>query len=215
MYICDMYEQCLKYHCRRYSNNSKSLFSDEEILTIYLFVGQEQKQKYMHIHKFIKEYPLDRIVGLISYLTFVCRLNWIAGAVKELSRLLLASHKLEDCDRDTLIVDSMSAMTCTERNRKGKVATEIIDKRYCSTKKKYYYRLKLYFVYMRRKGYNPFPCQITLSSVSENDLAVFMRECIPFLDEKTIFTDKIYSDAECWETGTETRNNSISWLLLY
>ncbi len=35
MYICDMYEQSLKYHCQRYSNNSKPLFSDEEILTIY------------------------------------------------------------------------------------------------------------------------------------------------------------------------------------
>ena len=31
MYICDMYEQSLKYHCQRYSNNSKPLFSDEEI----------------------------------------------------------------------------------------------------------------------------------------------------------------------------------------
>ena len=28
MYICDMYEQSLKYHCQRYSNNSKPLFSD-------------------------------------------------------------------------------------------------------------------------------------------------------------------------------------------
>ena len=43
MYICDMYEQSLKYHCQRYSNNSKPLFSDEEILTIYFFVGHEQK----------------------------------------------------------------------------------------------------------------------------------------------------------------------------
>ena len=34
MYICDMYEQRLKYHCQRYSNNSKPLFSDEEILTM-------------------------------------------------------------------------------------------------------------------------------------------------------------------------------------
>ena len=41
MYICDMYEQSLKYHCQRYSNNSKPLFSDEEILTIYFFVGHE------------------------------------------------------------------------------------------------------------------------------------------------------------------------------
>ena len=53
MYICDMYEQSLKYHCQRYSNNSIPLFSDEEILTIYFFAGHEQKYtliKDIHIY---------------------------------------------------------------------------------------------------------------------------------------------------------------------
>lgn len=55
MYICDMYEQSLKYHCQRYSNNSKPLFSDEEILTIYFFVGHEQKYTLIKdIHNFAK-----------------------------------------------------------------------------------------------------------------------------------------------------------------
>ena len=89
MYICDMYEQCLKYHCQRYSNNSKPLFSDEEILTIYLFVGHEQKYtRLKDIHNFAKEYLPDWFPGLVSYQTFVYRLNRMTGAVTELSRQL-------------------------------------------------------------------------------------------------------------------------------
>lgn len=68
MYICDMYEQSLKYHCQRYSNNSKPLFSDEEILTIYFFVGHEQKYTLIKdIHNFAK--VLARLVpepGVLS-----------------------------------------------------------------------------------------------------------------------------------------------------
>ena len=137
-----MYEQCLKYYCQRYSNNSKPLFSDEEILTIYLFVGQEQKYTQVKdIHNFAKEYLLDWFPHLVSYQTFNYRLNRMAGAVTELSKQLLDSHKPEDCEDDTLIVDSFPVMTCTGRNRKGKVAIEIADKGYCSTKNQYYYGL--------------------------------------------------------------------------
>lgn len=60
MYICNMYEQSLKYHYQRYSNNSKPLFSNEEILTIYFFVGHEQKYTLIKdIHNFAKEYLRD------------------------------------------------------------------------------------------------------------------------------------------------------------
>ena len=131
-----MYKQCIKYYCQRYSNNSKPLFSDEEILTIYLFVGQEQKYTQVKdIHNFAKEYLLDWFPHLVSYQTFNYRLNRMVGAVTELSKQLLDSHRPKDCEDDTLIVDSFPVMTCTGRNRKGKVAIEIADKGYCSTKK--------------------------------------------------------------------------------
>lgn len=96
-------------------------------------------------------------------------------------------------------------MTCTGRNRKGKVAIEIADKGYCSTKNQYYYGLKMHLVGFRRKGHIPFPYQIILSPASENDLTVFKRDCAPFLEGKTIFADKIYRDAGYWEWENEAR----------
>lgn len=55
MYICDLYEQELKYYCHRQSNNLE--FTDQEIMTIYLFAGHCQKYFLVkEIHSFAKEY---------------------------------------------------------------------------------------------------------------------------------------------------------------
>lgn len=210
MYVCKQYDENLKYYCQRYSNNSIPVFTDQEILTIYLFVGSEQRYtRLKEIHKFAKEYLLAWFPGLVSYQTFVYRLNRMAGAIEELLKHLIVSYKPEDCDEDTLIVDSMPIMTCCGRNRKGKVAREIADKGYCSTKNQYYHGLKLHLVGYRRKGHLPFPYQIVLSSASENDLAVFKRECVPGIAGKTIFADKIYRDNPYWNGEREYRNNVL------
>ena len=37
MYICDVHKSSLRFHCQRFSNNSNPEFTDEEVLTIYLF----------------------------------------------------------------------------------------------------------------------------------------------------------------------------------
>lgn len=210
MYVCKQYDENLKYYCQRYSNNSIPVFTDQEILTIYLFVGSEQRYtRLKEIHKFAKEYLLAWFPGLVSYQTFVYRLNRMAGAIEELLKHLIVSYKPEDCDEDTLIVDSMPIMTCCGRNRKGKVAREIADKGYCSTKNQYYHGLKLHLVGYRRKGHLPFPYQIVLSSASENDLAVFKRECVPGIAGKTIFADKIYRDNPYWNGERKYRNNVL------
>lgn len=57
MYVCDLYDQELKYYCQRYSNNSNPAFTDQEIMTIYLFAGHCQKYfQIRDIHGFASEY---------------------------------------------------------------------------------------------------------------------------------------------------------------
>ncbi len=43
MYICDVHKSSLRFHCQRFSNNSNPEFTDEEVLTIYLFCGYCQR----------------------------------------------------------------------------------------------------------------------------------------------------------------------------
>ena len=40
----------------------------------------------------------------------------------------------------------MPIVTCKGKNRKSKVAREVVDKGYCSTKNMYYYGLKLHLL---------------------------------------------------------------------
>ena len=187
MYVCKQYDENLQYYCQRYSNNSVPVFTDQEILTIYLFVGSEQRYtRIKKIHKFAKEYLLDWFPTLVSYQTFVHRLNRMVGAVTELLKQLTSTYKPTDCDDDTLIVDHLPIMTCTGRNRVGKVAPEMAD-----------------------KGHIPFPYQIAVSPASENDLTVFKRECVPDIAGKTIFADKIYRDGAFWDAERESKGNEL------
>jgi hypothetical protein len=48
-----MYEENLKYYCRRFSNNKNPEFTDREAITIYLYSMQvEHRFKVKHIYEF-------------------------------------------------------------------------------------------------------------------------------------------------------------------
>lgn len=58
-FICDKFEE-LKYYCERFSNNNKPELTDQEIMTIYLFVMHQQGHfKVKHIHRFASEYLMS------------------------------------------------------------------------------------------------------------------------------------------------------------
>lgn len=153
MYICDVHKSSLRFHCQRFSNNSNPEFTDEEVLTIYLFCGYCQRYfNIKEIHTFAKEYLSSWFPKLPSYQTFCGRLNMLSETFKVLVETMIQSFKPKDCDSIISIVDSMPIVTCKGKNREGKVATEITSKGYCSTKNMYYYGMKLHMVGQRRSN---------------------------------------------------------------
>lgn len=195
MYICELYDSELKYCCQRYSNNAQPAFTDQEVMTIYLFAGHCQKYFLVKdIHSFAKEYLLCWFPKLPSYQTFNHRLNRLSEAFKVLSQRLIESFKPVDCEVVTSLVDAMPVITCGGRNRTGKVAAELTSKGYCSTKNQYYYGVKLHALAFRRKGRIPFPESMMLSPAQENDLAVFKQAWGEHVRHRTVFGDKAYSD---------------------
>lgn len=204
MYVCQAYQAKLQYQCMRMSNNKVPIFSDEELLTVYLFCGAfEQRFTIKAIHAFTKEYLLDWFPKLPSYQTFNARLNRMGEALKSLVDDILSSFKPNDIDLHNSIVDSMPIMLCTGRNRQGNVAREVADKGYCSTKGLYYFGVKLNLLAYRRKGCLPFPEHYVITPASENDGTIFKRAFAPELHDKNIFADKIYQDAVFWEQMQE------------
>ncbi len=151
MYICDLYDQELKYYCQRNNNNSKPAFTDQEIMTIYLCAGHCQKYFQIRgIYNFASEYLSFWFPKLLSYQTFDLRLNRLDEAFWVLSSRLISSFMPDDCDRGISLVDSLPVITCAGRNRKAKMALEITFKGYCSTKNMYYYGMKLHALTSRR-----------------------------------------------------------------
>ena len=140
MYISELYEKELHYTCQRFSNNSTSEFTDAELMTVYLFViNEEQRFQVKQIHRFAKEYLPSWFPKLPSYQAFNERLNKLSETFRTLAIILYTCFIPKDCDLEISLTDSMPIVTCKGKNRKPKVATEIVDKGWCSTKNMYYY----------------------------------------------------------------------------
>ena len=144
LYISELHESLLKYSCQRFTNNNQPEFTDAEIMTIYIFVVSElQLFKVKQIHKYTKNHLLSWFPRLGSYVAFNKRLNRLSEAFKQLGVSLISDFQPNDCILTTNLLDSMPIITCSGK-RKAKVALEITDKGYNSTKDFYYYGLKLH-----------------------------------------------------------------------
>jgi len=81
---------------QRYSNNEKPEFTDQEIMTIYLFTSSQQRYYAIkEIFTFAKEYLLSWFPKLPSYQQFNNRLNKLRGAIQQLfsNLTMLTPHK--------------------------------------------------------------------------------------------------------------------------
>jgi len=164
-------------------------------MTVYLFViNEEQRFQVKQIHRFAKEYLHSWFPKWPSYQALNDRLNRLSEAFKSLAIVLYTCFVPEDCDFETSLTDSIPVVTCKGKNRKVKVATEIVDKGWCSTKNMFYYGLKLHLLGFRRPGTIPFPELIGITAVSENDLTAFKELFGDCIYNRVIFGDKIFFD---------------------
>jgi hypothetical protein len=204
-YVSDSYEKELKFSCERFSNNSCPEFTDQEIMTVYLFcISQEQRTKIKQIYNFANDYLRSWFPKLPSYAAFNNRINRLSEAFRLLTASLLQTHQPLDCFTQESLLDSLPVITCSGK-RVGKVAPELTEKGYCSTKSMYYFGLKLHALAFRRENQLPFPEQLLITAASENDLNVF-RNAWSTIDNRTFFGDKIYHDHDFFERLYVTRN---------
>lgn len=190
-YVSERYEEELKYCCQRFSNNDEPLFSDAEVLTIYLYcLEQEQRQQVKQIYSYCRDHLLSWFPRLPSYQAFNHRINRLSEVLRRLSEDLLEQASPPDREQQPSLVDSLPIMTYRGAGH-GQVAPEIATKGYCSTKRQYYYGVKLHALGFHRKGTLPLLEGVVLSSADENDLTIF-KEHFSDLDHRTFLGDKIY-----------------------
>lgn len=205
--ICERFEKDLKYSCERFSNNNKQNLTDQEIMTIYLFaIEEEQRFTVKQIHKFACDYLRSWFPNLGSYSGFSNRLNQLSEAFRSLTSSLFEDFLPQDCDISQSLLDSMPIITCSGK-RLGKVANDLTDKGYCSTKSLYYFGVKLHALAFRRDKTIPFPEEIQITPASVNDLTVF-KEAWSTKTNRCFFGDKIYINQDFF-SDLEKEKNSI------
>lgn len=209
LYICKIYDEDLKYHCQRFSNNNNPKLTDQEIMTIYLYaINEEQRFKIKQIHRFAEDYLGSWFPNLGSYAAFNNRINRLSGAFSRLGSWLISEFRPDDCLLDQSLLDSMPIIVCSGK-RNSKVASQLVDKSYCSTKNLWYHGLKLHALNFRRLSKLPFPEQLLITSASENDLNVFKNAWSGIAD-RAFYGDKIYTDKDFF-TSLKNQNNSIMY----
>ena len=207
-YVCEKYEQELKYHCERFTNNNQPVFTDQEIITIYLFaLYEEQKIKLKEMYNFTKDYLLSWFPKLASYVAFTTRLNRLSSAIKTLCSIAIEAFIPKECSTEFSLLDSFPIITCNGK-RKGKVARELTDKTYNSTKNLWYYGVKLHALNFYNKGTLPYPESIVISKASESDLTIFKENWAKIKDRK-FFGDKIYCNEEFFENLFSENNSTM------
>ena len=207
-YVCQKFEESLKYQCERFSNNNNPKFTDQEIITIYLFSMHYQGIfKIKQIHQFAQDYLLSWFPDLGSYQAFNNRLNRMSNIMNTLTAFLLEEFTPKDCSQEFSVLDSMPIITCSGK-RSGKVAQEITDKGYCSTKGIYYYGLKLHALGFYRKGKLPHPEQIIFTAASVNDLSLY-KQAWSEIENRTFFGDKIYQNHDFFKAMYEKHNSEM------
>jgi hypothetical protein len=208
LYICDIYDSNLRNVCERFTNNNHPDFTDQEVMTIYLFsMHVEQRLKIKQIHEYASDHLRSWFPLLPTYEAFNMRINRLSEAFRQLSELLLSGYTPSDCDMNASLIDSMPIITCSGK-RTPSVARELTDKGYCSTKSIYFYGLKLHAMAFYRPSHLPFPENIVIAPASENDLNVHKQNWSS-IPNRTFYGDKIYRDTVLLDEMEKNCNSRI------
>jgi hypothetical protein len=175
-------------------------------MTLYLFtIQEEQRFSVSQIYAFANNYLRSWFPALPSYKAFNNRLNRLSEAFKAVAAHSFSTFIPPECDTDVSLLDSMPIITCSGK-RNAKVAAEITDKGYCSTKSMFYYGLKLHALAFHDPKRLPFPEHVVITPASENDLNVFKQDWSG-ISNRTFYGDKIYNDAAFFKDLTLNTNS--------
>jgi hypothetical protein len=194
VYISEQYQQHLWPFCQRMSNNRNPKFTDEELLTIFIYGVIKKRYELKDIYNYAHNHLRAWFPNLPSYVAFVQRLNRFESLFPMLIELILKDFSRSDIIQQIRLIDSMPIiMANAKRSSRAKVANEFANKGYCSSKGIYYYGVKLHILGFKRAGTLPLPEYIGLTPASNHDLTAF-EQIAPLLQEGEIYADKAYID---------------------
>ena|SRR5947209_564130 len=132
--VCHIYDNRSDQCFQRFSN-FKPIFTDQELVTIYLFGHFNGLFEKKAIHRFIANYWRAWFPHLPSYQAFVARLNLLEPSFQALSGFLLETLRDKQMPEVDHLIDSMPVMLAHGQfARRARVAREIANTGYCAAK---------------------------------------------------------------------------------
>ncbi len=177
--VCHIYDTQPETCFQRLSNNSQPAFTDQELVTIYLFAHGNEKYEKKTMHRFIDQYWRHFFPTLPSYQTFVARLNRLEQTFQTIGGYLQA--RLRDHLRPELdhLIDSLPVMLASGGHAyTATVARDVAAVGYCASKKTYFHGVRLHTVAQRRCGALPLPRYIWLREGSCHDLTSVREQAL-------------------------------------
>ncbi len=193
--VCQIYDNQSSLKYQRLSN-FKPKFSDEEIITLYLFGQLNEKFNHRQIYGFIRAYWSDWFPALPSYQAFNRRLNLLTDNFQVLFAHLLETLQLNQ-NRLTAdyLIDSMPIMlSCGVHSKQARVAPEIAGTGFSAVKQTSFHGVRLHLIANRQTGSLPIPAQVWLKEGNVHDLTALkeIRDQLP--SGINLFGDKAYLD---------------------
>ena len=196
--VCRYYHSGISEQVQRLSNNFRPQFTDEEVITVYLWGIAQRRSEIKAIYTYIKSHLLDWFPKLPRYQAFDRRLTELTPAFCAIAQRLMEEKPPEAIDMNMLLMDSMPILLAkASRSGNAKVAREICAKTYNASRKQWYYGVKLHMVAYRRYHALPYPKLLFVSEASCHDLPVARQmlhdiECSGFF----LLGNKAYSEAQ-------------------
>lgn len=203
--VCQIYDNQSSLKYQRLSN-FKPAFTDEEIITVYLFGQLNEKFNHRQIYFFIREYWLSWFPALPSYQAFNRRLNLLTDNFEFLFAYLLQNLHLKQTQlTEDFLIDSLPIMLAAgTRSKRARVALEIARTGFCATKQINFHGVRLHLLANRRSGRLPVPARIWLKEGNIHDLTALKEVCDELPSGINLFADKAYAD-KAFKAELETK----------
>jgi hypothetical protein len=158
------------------------------------------------VYNFAQEHLLRYCKDLPTYKQFCLRINRLAPVFAEICNAELNTKRKTS---KTHLVDSLPVVVAI-RSRSGTAVTanELCDKGYCSSKKMWYYGVKIHILAEEREHTVPIPRIILVTKASEHDLNAG-KIIFENAENIEVFGDKAYIDDE-WGYDLQLRYVNLS-----
>lgn len=209
--ICELFPR-IAGEAERFSPNQKPpSFSDEEVLTIYIFGILQRLFQVKDIHRYTHEHWCSWFPTVPKYEGYNHRLTRLASVLPHLLEHLQERLPEKNIVHEVMLIDSMPIMLArASRSESATVAREIADKGYCASKDMYYHGIKLHALLSRGKQCLPRLTAGEFSKASEHDVRSIRRQLLHVQNCSVYAVQPCVRGKEALRLFEQVRNTTIS-----